>query len=295
MGYYQTAETWGEVLMPSWLRPLYEYVVKVQRANRRKARDTPAVADSAADATGRKDSTGSGGSERNKLVLKDTQNHHARRNLYRQAFFDIDQNFSGTLSMKELEAFGKFMLGQKWNAGTAEEFFDLYDTSKDGELDFDEFVAFCETCVLNVDGKDDIAHAERMVKGYLSFKERQAKALELRWKNRAFRVDYFARWLMPFGYFLSLVNIFSVDIEHFMEMNAEPDKQLNQYFYGLYPLCIAIGLYVVISAFRFVLKRKTAGEKLQDQCSVCLDIQAQEEVVATINKKAEAEGFALII
>merc|ERR1711871_409530 len=163
--YYQTAETWGEVLMPSWLRPLYEYVVKVQRANRRKARDTPAVADSAADATGRKDSTGSGGSERKKLVLKDTQNHHARRNLYRQAFFDIDQNYSGTLSLKEMDLFGKFMLGQKWNVQAALDFLNKFDTSKDGALDFDEFVAFCEMCL--TDGDDNIDHIERMVTGYL--------------------------------------------------------------------------------------------------------------------------------
>ena len=229
------------------------------------------------------------------MILKDTQNHHARRNLYRQAFFDIDANFSGTLSLKELEAFGKFMLGQKWNTGTAEDFIALYDTSRDGELDFDEFVAFCETCVLNVDQQDDIAHATRMVKGYLSFKSRQSKALELRWKNRAFRVDYFARWLMPFGYFLSLIRLFNLEMQDFMDMNEYPDQQLNQYFYGLYPLAICVGIYLVFCCIKFALRKKTPADHLQDSRTVCLDIQTQEQVAETIKKKAAAESIALVI
>jgi len=218
-----------------------------------------------------------------------------RRNLYRQAFFCIDANFSGTLSLKELDQFGKFMLGQKWNPRAAEEFLSLYDTSKDGELDFDEFVAFCETCVLNENGGDDIEHAQRMVTGYLAFKDRQAKALELRWKSRALAVDYFARWTIPLGFFLSLARLFEIDMVHFKEMNADPDLQLNQYFFGLLPLGVALGLGLVIYGVWYILKLQNPSNQLQNQCSVCLDIQTHEKMEETIQKKAATEGIALTI
>jgi hypothetical protein len=291
--YNQQAETWAEVLMPSFIRPFYDQFLKVQRNRRWAARDQgkPAASDSA----DRQGSLGSNGSEKKKMMLKDTQNLHARRNLYRQAFFCIDANFSGTLSLKELDQFGKFMLGQKWNPQAAEEFLSLYDTSKDGELDFDEFVAFCETCVLNENGGDDIEHAQRMVTGYLAFKDRQAKALELRWKTRALSVDYFARWTIPLGFFLALARLFAMDMPHFKEMNATPSLQLNQYFFGLLPLGVALGLAMLIYGVWYLLTRKTVQDQLQDQCSVCLDIQTQEQVAETISKKAATEGVVLII
>jgi len=281
--------------MPAWLRPIYDKIylsIQTKQAADRRARDGTSLADQPSSAE-RSTSLGSNGSAKEKMVLKDTQNHHARRNLYRQAFFVIDTNYSGTLSLKEMDLFGKFMLGQKWNVQAALDFLNKFDTSKDGALDFDEFVAFCEMCL--TDGDDNIDHIERMVTGYLAFRDRQDAATVQMWKARALKVDYFARWTIPLGFILSLARLFNITMDEFKEMNENADLQFIQYFYGIFPLCFALGIALVIYSVVWFLKRKTSAEKLAEQSNVCLDIQQRSQVAEKVSQKAGLNDVALVI
>jgi len=290
--YNQTVQTWGEVFMPAWLRPIYDKIylsIQTKQAADRRARDGTSLADQPSSAE-RSTSMGSDGSAKEKLVLKDTQNHHARRNLYRQAFFVIDTNYSGTLSLKEMDLFGKFMLGQKWNVQAALDFLNKFDTSKDGALDFDEFVAFCEMCL--TDGDDNIDHIERMVTGYLAFRDRQDAATVQMWKARALKVDYFARWTIPLGFFLSLARLFNITMGEFKEMNENSDLQMIQYFYGIFPLCFALGIALVIYGVVLFMNRSKAAEKLANQSNVCLEIQERGKAADKVSEKAGLSDIA---
>jgi len=202
---------------------------------------------------------------------------NCRKQLYRQAFFCIDKDYSGTLSFRELDQFGKFMLGQKWSQATAVNFLKKYDVNSDGQLDFEEFVSFCETCV--VDQSDDIDHPERMVTGYINFRDRQDKAWELRWQSRALKIDYFARWTIPLGYLAFFLRTTALPMADLQMFNEDMSAQIGVYFYGLIPLSIAIGLFIIGQIIIIVSKRqRSAAQKFKDQTSVFLDVAAPKSL-----------------
>ena len=58
--------------------------------------------------------------------------YRLRAQLYRQAFYVLDENLSTGLEVSEVSNFGRFMFGDDWNEQALEEFMAEADTDKQG-------------------------------------------------------------------------------------------------------------------------------------------------------------------
>merc|ERR1712224_367771 len=72
-----------------------------------------------------------------------------RKQLYRQAFYTLDTDYSGSLSTEEIHDFGEFMLGNEWSNELTETFMRTACIGNSEALTFDEFARFCEMSLLD--------------------------------------------------------------------------------------------------------------------------------------------------
>merc|ERR1712032_620982 len=174
-----------------------------------------------------------------------------RKQMYRQIFYLIDQDHSGTLSLGEIDDFGHFMAGNMWNRAAAEEFVRSRDLNRDGSLDFEEFVTFCEG---NLEHIEDPSYASEMCRGFIHIAERGRQARSQMWRMRANRVDQFARWLIPSGFVLFLVVLFSLSADQLESLIDNTVRQVLLTFAGFMPLLVACATYAVYAMMKSILQ-----------------------------------------
>jgi len=113
-----------------------------------------------------------------------------RAQLYRQAFYLLDEDFSGKLEADEIQKFGEFMCPDSWDNERTLTFMREVDVNADGGLSFEEFVDFCEE---NINTNDDLSYTREMISGFLSMMQRQHAAVVAKWHLRAKKLDRRAR------------------------------------------------------------------------------------------------------
>eukprot|EP00929_Paragymnodinium_shiwhaense_P031823 TRINITY_DN17751_c0_g1_i1.p1 TRINITY_DN17751_c0_g1~~TRINITY_DN17751_c0_g1_i1.p1 ORF type:complete len:753 (-),score=110.33 TRINITY_DN17751_c0_g1_i1:112-2070(-) len=126
-----------------------------------------------------------------------------RMQLYREAFYVLDQDFSGLLERDEIDYFGHFMMGDDWNDAMLDEFMEKADTDGSGGLGFAEFTAFCESCILDHEACKEFQYVSEMVKGFISMTETHREMVRARWRVRGDFIDTTFRWLVPSSVFLA--------------------------------------------------------------------------------------------
>jgi hypothetical protein len=176
-----------------------------------------------------------------------------RLQLYREIFFSLDKNHSGELELMEVEAFALSVLGyHEGGADSRREVLDKVDLGKNGRLNFDEFVAFCEQ---NLEEKEDISHLTKMLRGYVRAIDREGIAIREMWKRRAIMVDTVCRIAIPLGFILSLIYILTRDENDLEEIESEDDRQTQWLiktsgFWVVGFACLMYFLYVVFRCLK---------------------------------------------
>jgi len=175
--------------------------------------------------------------------------------MYRQIFYLIDQDCSGTLDLEEIDDFGHFMVGSTWNRTAAVEFIHSMDLNCDGLLDFEEFVIFCESNLAHI---EDPNFASQMCGGFIQIAERRRQARQQMWQMRANRVDQFARWLVPPGFVCFLVILFSQSTSQLESLMNDNVRQTLLVMSGLVPFVAASALYAVYAGMKSIQSPRDA-------------------------------------
>jgi len=123
--YHQTAQCWVTALCPAWIRKFFQASVWGRRIQSRRCLEQEPV------------------SKQELPELRNTKCLQRRMQLYREVFLLVDKGFSGFVELDEINEFGLFMRGSMWDYDAACDFMKKFDTSKDGWLDFNEFVFIC--------------------------------------------------------------------------------------------------------------------------------------------------------
>jgi hypothetical protein len=134
-----------------------------------------------------------------------------RVQLYRQAFYILDEDYSGRLEPEEINKFGSFMLGDEWTDQLTSSFMKEADLDQSGSLSFNEFATFCESKLLDESSKD-LSYINQMIKGFISMMQRRQEQLKAMWQYRAICIDKCAQWMVPPFYFVFLLTVFAADV-----------------------------------------------------------------------------------
>jgi hypothetical protein len=183
-----------------------------------------------------------------------------RLQLYREIFFSLDKNHSGELELQEIEAFALSVLGfHEEGADARNEVLDKVDLGKNGRLNFDEFVAFCER---NIEGLEDIHHLTKMLRGYVRALDRQGIAIREMWKRRALMVDTVCRIAIPLGYMVSLIYILTLDERSIEDVEGEDDRKSQWLiktsgFWVVGACCLMYFFYVVFRCLKRTKKNNS--------------------------------------
>jgi len=137
-----------------------------------------------------------------------------RAQLYKQAFYILDADFSGDLSADEIDAFGSFMLGGDWTEQLFHAFMEMADKDTSGTVTEQEFVDLAESVIVGKIAGGASASVEKttefvvaMIQGFLEMVERRARQNVAMWQHRAAQVDSAAIAMIPFTFFVLLVEI----------------------------------------------------------------------------------------
>jgi hypothetical protein len=225
--YQLKCDTWAEALVPRWCRRLasgasWESIVAVRQKRERKIYDNQSE--------------------------EEYQQYQLRRQLYRQIFYAIDTDFSDSLGLDEIDEFGHFIQGTRWNAEQAKEFLYRVDDNWDGVLDNEEFAFFCEEA-LCAEYREDPTVLRQMVQGFLIVLDKKMEATSLKWKNRAMQLDQFCRWAIPPGFIFFFILIMALSEEKLNEISEQKGSQSVLILSGLFPIIFIVLAYgVCISA-----------------------------------------------
>jgi len=171
-----------------------------------------------------------------------------RLQLYREIFFSLDKNHSGELEMPEVESFAMAVMG---NAGETAVLnaLDQFDANRNGRLNFDEFVTFCE---MNIQDLHDVNNLSKLLRGYVRAIDREEPTIREMWKGRAIMVDTISRVTIPAGYVLSLLVVFLKDEAGLQDIMSN-DKRVSQWLLkscGFYPVLGVTFLYFIYWLYR---------------------------------------------
>eukprot|EP00931_Biecheleriopsis_adriatica_P100875 TRINITY_DN76117_c0_g1_i1.p1 TRINITY_DN76117_c0_g1~~TRINITY_DN76117_c0_g1_i1.p1 ORF type:complete len:771 (-),score=133.30 TRINITY_DN76117_c0_g1_i1:42-2327(-) len=144
-----------------------------------------------------------------------------RMEMYREAFYILDDDYSGELDSRQVNNFGQFMLGKDWSQEHLEEFMDTCDIDKDGGLSFEEFANFCEISIFASTEAKEMAYFSEMMKLFISVANTREMFLKRKWQTRSKTVDYVFRWLAPLCGSLAMIILLSTDFE--------PDDELIEF------------------------------------------------------------------
>jgi len=136
-----------------------------------------------------------------------------RKQLFRQAFILLDEDFSGLLEPDEINTFGMFMLGEEWTDDLLTKFMVVADLDHSGGLSFEEFAFFCEDQLLKSVRSDDNAYVSHMVKSFLAYNRQLQERTVAKWQGRALLVDSWCQRLVPPAFFILLFAICAADFE----------------------------------------------------------------------------------
>jgi hypothetical protein len=125
-----------------------------------------------------------------------------RHQLYREAFYILDHDFSGKLETAEVDYFGRFMCGDQWSEELLDTFMKNADTNQSGGLSLDEFSAFCESAILDTHESQEYGYVSEMVKGFISMVSTRREMAKRKWQARAIKIDLFFRFFVPFCMFV---------------------------------------------------------------------------------------------
>eukprot|EP00929_Paragymnodinium_shiwhaense_P090492 TRINITY_DN50681_c0_g3_i1.p1 TRINITY_DN50681_c0_g3~~TRINITY_DN50681_c0_g3_i1.p1 ORF type:complete len:1004 (+),score=219.76 TRINITY_DN50681_c0_g3_i1:165-3176(+) len=121
-----------------------------------------------------------------------------RMQLYREAFYILDDDLSGFLERDEIDYFGRFMCGNDWSIDLLAEFMAVADKDSSGGLSMEEFTIFCEYCISDQDALNhSIPYIAEMIKGFISMTKTRRAAIVQKWQRRAAAVDDFFKWTVP--------------------------------------------------------------------------------------------------
>lgn len=126
-----------------------------------------------------------------------------RTQLYRRAFFFIDEDFTNTLSRDEINKFGRFVVGSEWNDELTEVFMREADTDVSGGLNFNEFVEFNERMLFSKVSKE-LAFVQSMIEGFIAEMQNEAQMIQAKWRSVSLSVDRACRVIFPPVFLLCL-------------------------------------------------------------------------------------------
>eukprot|EP00928_Gymnodinium_smaydae_P028995 TRINITY_DN21966_c0_g1_i1.p1 TRINITY_DN21966_c0_g1~~TRINITY_DN21966_c0_g1_i1.p1 ORF type:complete len:805 (-),score=104.50 TRINITY_DN21966_c0_g1_i1:17-2431(-) len=133
-----------------------------------------------------------------------------RTQLYREAFYILDDDFSGKLEKKEVDDFGRYMLADDWTPDLLDEFMRHADLDHSGGLSFAEFCRFCEGSILSTDESKEVEYVSEMVKGFMSLTSTRREMVKQKWQSIANSIDKVFRVLIPSCMLVTYVLLFSL-------------------------------------------------------------------------------------
>jgi len=241
--YQLNCDSWAEALFPQWVRRAMTMRLSWKSCcNFSKS--------------------GRGKKKSEEMVNDGDKDYQLRRQLYHQIFYAIDCDFNGTLQLEEIDEFGYFISGNKWNMEQARQYMYEIDLNWDGVLDYEEFAFFCEESLLKK-YKGDTNTLKQMIKGFLVILEKKFEARRLMWKYRARQIDQFCRYAIPpgFGFFLLLIS--TISEEKLEEIQLDVSSQTALIMSGLFPIMFITGAYAVFMFGRqFVVDK---GKEVQSR------------------------------
>lgn len=131
-----------------------------------------------------------------------------RQQLYAQAFYVLDDNFSGSLDKKEVKRFARFAVGPEFAKTYLNEFMDALDLDQNGLLSFQEFALFCDNHLMRDYDHESLTE---LVQGFIAVNERRYQAAEQHWRRVALKVDLTFQRLVPAVSLLAMVVLFIMD------------------------------------------------------------------------------------
>lgn len=237
--YQLKAEDWLEAIVPRWVRSICLRGLCASKKEKKKKK--PAL---------NRQST------MPKSLTAD-KDYQLRRQMYHQIFYAIDVDFSGTLQLDEIDEFGYFIAGAKWNIDEAEHFLMDIDANWDGVLDYEEFAYFCEESLLT-EFKLDPDTLKQMIKGFLVVIEKKLEARRLMWKMRATQLDQFCRWAIPPGFIFFLLLCWNISEEDLTSISTNEGWQTIIILSGLFPILMIIAGYALFSGVRAQILHSTS-------------------------------------
>jgi hypothetical protein len=172
-----------------------------------------------------------------------------RMQLYKETYFSLDRNNSGSLDMAEVHTFGQSVLSAKKGGKSVEEQLLLFDADGDGKLNFAEFTNFLECSMKN---KDDIDLLTKLLRGFIRATDREFEAICEMWRTRATTIDTICRVGVPFGYFLALGIILTrteADLQAIQGRDSIPSQWVLK-SWGFVPFIILVFMYAAYCMYR---------------------------------------------
>jgi len=123
--------------------------------------------------------------------------YRLREQAYREAFYILDDDFSGLLERSEINSFGQFMLGKDWSEDLLDKFIETADLDGSGGLSLQEFCFFCETTIVDGAGGSELDYVKDMVQGFISVTKTRHTMIKAKWQGRALKIDKFCQFWVP--------------------------------------------------------------------------------------------------
>eukprot|EP00747_Dinoflagellata_sp_TGD_P051221 gnl/TRDRNA2_/TRDRNA2_147218_c0_seq1.p1 gnl/TRDRNA2_/TRDRNA2_147218_c0~~gnl/TRDRNA2_/TRDRNA2_147218_c0_seq1.p1 ORF type:complete len:231 (+),score=32.97 gnl/TRDRNA2_/TRDRNA2_147218_c0_seq1:70-693(+) len=164
--------------------------------------------------------------------------------------------------------FAQYLRGEKWTEDEAAHFVEVLDRDRDGVLNFDEFVIFCDSLLL-ADMNDD-TFVRQITEDYLQDLERREMAIGKMWHRRAKTMDHIFRLAIPFGFIHNLFKLFRKNEKDLSDLMNDDDAQAWLIIGGLMPLLVisAIVLAYKIAKRWFDGSRRKGKKKKESMTSV---------------------------
>eukprot|EP00746_Dinoflagellata_sp_MGD_P126372 gnl/MRDRNA2_/MRDRNA2_61232_c0_seq1.p1 gnl/MRDRNA2_/MRDRNA2_61232_c0~~gnl/MRDRNA2_/MRDRNA2_61232_c0_seq1.p1 ORF type:complete len:684 (+),score=135.99 gnl/MRDRNA2_/MRDRNA2_61232_c0_seq1:44-2095(+) len=295
--YHQEADNWMEALLPEWL----ENNINLRFLQGGKAAGEGSKVSKAVSKKRIRERM----SQMNQYEIKThhqrphqakaKKNERIRKQIYRQLFFVLDQDFSGKLNLEEITDFLETVGAEHSTASRGEDdmdlyanlkaFMDEYDVNQDASLEFEEFCKFCD---LEFAEQDDINYISKVVKGFLEVVERRQKARAAMWQSRALAVDQFARWTVPVGFAVFLVWLYSLDENSLTRLMLDGSLQTVFTLSGILPLCLGLVCFIVFCFGQAVLnQRRTRRAVAVARANAVNEVEVKEGLAFSPQREKE--------